>query len=433
MYRRELRGWVWATAIGLCSSMFSNKRLLLADFETALQSMWPLPRGPLDFEDFRVVHPFALTGIAALARGASRWGDKLELVPCNLADAHSRWAWSGMGLQELLVDSIQAARGEPGRTAKLRRIVGRRGIGEHAKSMAELIAPDSEDTRAALSYVFDELMRNVVQHSLDGAGGVACAQRMDPVGGYPHPVIQLAVADNGVGIPSSIAQSAGGDWGAHEAILHAMRPHVSGAFAPGSYGSVENAGMGLFVVSEIIKRTAGRFLVASPGGSLYVEGDPEYGGQHVLRKSPSAYPGNLIAFEIPLIGPEESPFPDVYFGDLLEAILALADSMRPGKDVEPVLNFGGYPPGSQQFLFRSVVGDLDKSAAMRVRIIMDIRRRRPVLVDFANVKLATQSQAHAVLFEPLRIAHALKVPIYVANCTQEVRMVLQFLQGYALK
>ena len=211
-----------------------------------------------------------------------------------------------------------------------------------------------------------------------------------------------------------------------------MRPHVSGAFAPGAYGSEENAGMGLFVVPEIVKRTAGRFLISSPMGSLYIEGDPQYASNHVIKKSDTSYPGTLIAFEIPLIGPEESPFPDIQFSDILAAILADADRMRPGKVSIPVLRFEAPPAGAFQCLASLAIGDLDRSSALRDRLLQALVRRANVAVDFMNVRLATQSQVHAILFEPLRVAQSLNAPLYVVNCTREVRTVLEFLQGYAL-
>jgi hypothetical protein len=190
--------------------------------------------------------------------------------------------------------------------------------------------------------------------------------------------------------------------------------------------------MGLFVVSELVKRTAGRFLISCPGGSLYIEGDPNYESNHAIKKSDASYPGTLIAFEISLIGPEESPFPDVHFSDILAAILADADRMRPGRVSTPVLRFEEPPAGALQCFAQLAIGDLDKSAAMRDRLLQALVKRTSVAIDFMNVRLATQSQVHAILFEPIRVAHSLSAPVYAMNCSREVRTVLEFLQGYAL-
>jgi len=151
--------------------------------------------------------------------------------------------------------------------------------------------------------------------------------------------------------------------------------------------------MGLFVVSEIVKRTAGRFLIASRGGSLYIEGDPEYSNNHTLKKSGAEYDGTLVAFEFPLIGPDESPFPEVEFKDILAAILDDADALSPGRaDVEPVFVFEQPLGDATHLLAIMALGDLEKSASMRQSVLRAIVDRRLVVVDFLNVGLATQSQ-----------------------------------------
>jgi len=60
----------------------------------------------------------------------------------------------------------------------------------------------------------------------------------------------------------------------------AQQPWVSSAFDPGLLGGPVNAGLGLFFLSEMAKKAAGRLLFASRGGSLLLQGDREYRDHH---------------------------------------------------------------------------------------------------------------------------------------------------------
>lgn len=55
------------------------------------------------------------------------------------------------------------------------------------------------------------------------------------------------------------------------------------------------------------------------------------------------------------------------------------------------------------------------------------------MLNFEGMEIATQSFLHALLFESLRVAWALRVPIYVRNAAAAVREGLDFLESYALR
>ncbi|MCC6214674.1 MAG: hypothetical protein IT376_07380 [Polyangiaceae bacterium] len=58
--------------------------------------------------------------------------------------------------------------------------------------------------------------------------------------------------------------------------------------------------------------------------------------------------------------------------------------------------------------------------------------KRTVELDFQGMDLCTQSWLHALLFEPVRLAWALRVPIHVVNADAAVVEGLRFLEAYAL-
>lgn len=57
---------------------------------------------------------------------------------------------------------------------------------------------------------------------------------------------------------------------------------------------------------------------------------------------------------------------------------------------------------------------------------------KAIELDFEGLDLCTQSWLHALLFEPVRLAWALRVPIHIVHAVPAVREGLRFLEAYAL-
>jgi hypothetical protein len=61
-----------------------------------------------------------------------------------------------------------------------------------------------------------------------------------------------------------------------------------------------------------------------------------------------------------------------------------------------------------------------------------IVQKRAVELDFTGLDLCTQSWLHALLYEPVRVAWALRSPIHVVGAQPAVQEGLRFLEAYAL-
>jgi len=72
------------------------------------------------------------------------------------------------------------------------------------------------------------------------------------------------------------------------------------------------------------------------------------------------------------------------------------------------------------------------SELMRTRIRPALLEARAIELDFADLDLCPQSWLHALLFEPLRLAWAMRVPIHIVNADPAVREGVRFLEAYAL-
>lgn len=133
--------------------------------------------------------------------------------------------------------------------------------------LAACLAPGGEEYGHALAdlydlawYVLTETSNNVRQHSR-GLGYVA-AQVTRTEG-----LVRLALADNGVGILKSFQ---GFDWSKEmtdaEAIRKALEARIS------SKGSPTNEGVGLTLVTEMVRLTKGWLMIVSGTGALKIRG-----------------------------------------------------------------------------------------------------------------------------------------------------------------
>lgn len=379
----------------------------------------------VDLAAVDVAEAWSLVGLAALARRngapplAIRYGDE---------GPASRFA-RAIGLDDVVTGRESPNQGEAGRTAKLRRIERLEPIERTAREIAELMIPESDDddSQRTIRYVLVELMRNAVQHSADPKGGVVAAQIMRAgYAGYPKPVLQVAVADAGVGIAAALQATYPEITEAEAAVVKALEPHVSGAFERGRTGSAHNAGMGLFFISEMAKLTGGRLLIATRGATLWLRGDLDEVSSHRMDfLPPLSYPGTLVAFELPVGEPADHD-------GLIGVIRERARERTPARDTSLWVRFEAPPPGVHPFLVSFVSEDVEKAAEVsRTQLQPALFAKRPVALDFRNVSVCTQSFLHALLYEAIRLSWALQTPIYIEHARPGVVEGIKLVDNYA--
>ena len=371
----------------------------------------------VDLDQVRLSHVFSLVGMAALAR---KDADEASVVT-GAASAAARFAHA-IGFAEVIEGRQSASPGEAGRTVKLRRIERSDQIEKAAREIAALLLPGhDEESRHALKYVIVELLRNVVQHSCDEQGGVVAAQLMNEQQRYDRPTIQIAVADCGVGIPAALIPRHPRLADAREALEKSLWPHFSGAFDEGLTGSSENAGMGLFIISEMAKLTDGRLLIATRGATLTLHGhSPQF------LEPGLGFPGTLVGFELPVDGV-------IDFNSLLDVIKQRARERTPKRSTNRWLLYDPPAPGVVRFSLNIAAEDTAAAQAF-VKTYLEPRllEKKSFALDFRALDVCTQSYLHALLFDMLRLAWARRVPIYIENASPAVRSGLEMLENYAL-
>ena len=377
------------------------------------------------------IDPIEMWGLVAIATLARMDGSAPLRVSLDTSSRSGGFA-RAVGFEDVLSGpgGRTASPGEQGRTVKLARVQRHSATEPPSDEISRLLVPDArfEDTRRTLYYVLNELLRNVVQHSMDPLGGIVGAQLNRGGRNSALPMVQVAVADTGLGIPASL-QSRHSLVDARTALEKSLWPHISSAFDEGETGSAQNAGMGLFFISEMTKLVGGRLVIATRGATLVLQGDDNFEDPHGIQRllSGVGYPGTLVAFEMPAEAAQD-------YDGMIETIRQRAAERTPRRAIHKWLSFETPPTGALQFVVRNT-GVEDARAAQSFsedELMPRLVKRQPVALNFTGISTCTQSYAHALLYEALRLAWARKTPIYILHAQPAVRSTLELLENYAL-
>ena len=156
---------------------------------------------------------------------------------------------------------------------------------EVRKQLADAIAErcQTDDvSRQSLHVALDEVCENVLHHAGTGLGGFAAAQALTS-----KPVMEIAIADLGIGIRASLAKNPDYRDVASDvdAIATAMRPRVSST-------PDRNSGIGLFVTSLLLTMNGGELLVRSGRGAVF------QGSRLDQLERDVALPGTLVVLRV---------------------------------------------------------------------------------------------------------------------------------------
>jgi hypothetical protein len=169
------------------------------------------------------------------------------------------------------------------------------------------------------------------------------------------------------------------------------------------------------------KALNGRLLIASGAAGLVI--DPDL--PHRIKRLSVGFPGTLVAFEI-------ASETDRDFAQLFEQISELARQRSPRRLTTQLLHFEPPPERVQRYLVNAFVENNEEAQRLvRNQLVPRLVQREPVALDFVNVKIITQSFAHALMFDALRFAWASQTPIYVVGAEPVVRSALAHVEMYS--
>jgi hypothetical protein len=247
-----------------------------------------------------------------------------------------------------------------------------------------------------LSYIISELLYNATEHGRRVAGAQNCQVLVPAIFQfrlYPQlNRLSFIFSDLGIGVKNHLEQAYPPFSTNQEAIMHALRPNVSGTFQQQSepYAAKNNAGMGLTYSSQLLKRLRGDMYIVSHDAVVHVS--PEDVTSHQLR---GKWPGTFV-----LINLNVGEAPSISLEDLMSEIRMSAEKEMNGASEREqsdryVVNVSNY--------FGKYAEDKDAAIKFRDRHILPaIEQGKKIDLDFREVETAPHSFLNALLATPVQ-------------------------------
>lgn len=229
--------------------------------------------------------------------------------------------------------------------------------------------------------------------------------------------LHFVIADLGVGIKRHMEQTYPIYANDSEAILAAIRPGVSGTFGVSDpYQNKNNAGAGLFISSNIIRKMKADMHIISGSGLLHISAS-----DITRRTMPHIWPGTFVHVEVKL-----GTDPHLELHSMMSEFRAEAErEITRGNRMENenVLTLSVYN-------YFGVYAE-DKDAAIKQRnkrILPAIEEGKTIRLDFGKVQSAPHSFLSALLATPIKNLglNAYK-RIKILNANSEIRETIDFI------
>ncbi|HEX8632855.1 MAG TPA: ATP-binding protein [Pyrinomonadaceae bacterium] len=266
-----------------------------------------------------------------------------------------------------------------------------------------------------LRYVLSELLYNTLEH---GKNWQHIPSLLQFAWYSEKHELSFVIADLGVGIKKHLSQSYAGLEDDVEAILLALKPQVSGTFNDSGqmYAAKNNAGVGLYFSSSIVRRLHANMYIVSGNGLVHVS------PTEVTRKQlKSSWPGTFVYVTLKLGTVSDLNLQKMMAGFREAAAKELA---RANSNEQKKIFY---------FNVRNYFGRYaeDKQLAIKVRdekILPAIEDGKSVTVDFEEVISAPHSLLNALLATPIqRFGLAAYKKIKVINAAPEIRETVDFI------
>lgn len=272
-----------------------------------------------------------------------------------------------------------------------------------------------------LRYVLSELLYNTLEHGKQYGSSRIRNIRIPSIAQFTwyktRNEIQFIIADNGVGIKKHIEQAYPGQATHLDALRTAIQPKRSGTFgASDPYTNKNNAGMGLYLSTNIIKRLNAEMHIISGDGLLHVS-PMDITGKNLNH----SWPGTFVVVTLRV---DDQPIFALH--DLMQEFRKQAITEQKNADERDrkttfylhVENyFGRYP--------------VDKEAAIKFKekyIFPAISEGKDLILDFVNVQNSPHSFLSALLASPIkRLGMSAYKKIKILNAHPEIRETIDFI------
>jgi len=283
---------------------------------------------------------------------------------------------------------------------------------ERAEEYTQTFQVEYEKT---LRYILSELLYNTVEH---GKSREQIPSLLQFNWYETKHELSFVIADLGVGIKRHLSQAYSGLENDVEAILLALKPQVSGTFngIGQTYAVKNNAGVGLYLSSNIVKRLHADMYIISGNGLVHVSPT-----DITRKKLTSMWPGTLVYVTLRL----------GFVADL--NLQKMMSEFRERAAAEMAVGTANDQEHSLYLNVRNYFGRYaeDKPLAIRLRdekILPALKEDKLITLDFEDVKSAPHSLLNALLATPIqRLGLAAYKKVKVINASPEIRETIDFI------
>jgi hypothetical protein len=283
---------------------------------------------------------------------------------------------------------------------------------EKAENYTQSLHVEYEKT---LRYILSELLYNTLEH---GKNWLHIPSLLQFAWYRDKHELSIIIADLGVGIKKHLSQSYPSLVSDVEAIQLALKPQVSGTFGNNSqlYASKNNAGVGLYLSSNIIRRLRADMYIISGGGLVHIS--PTEVTQRELK---SLWQGTFVYVTLKL-----GIVPDLNLQKMMV-------EFREAASTELALTHSNEQKKIFYFNVRNYFGRYaeDKQLAIKVRdekILPAIGDGKSITIDFEEVISAPHSLLNALLATPVqRFGLKAYKKIKIINASPEIRETVDFI------
>lgn len=272
-----------------------------------------------------------------------------------------------------------------------------------------------------LRYVISELLYNVLEH---GKSDFFWKGHR-----FPTPSIlqftwyermnelHFVIADIGIGVKTHLEQTYPGQASAEEALRLAIQPEISGTFGrQDPYSNRNNAGMGLFLSSNIVRRLRADMYVVSGNGVIHIS--PTDTTSKTLDTS---WPGTFALVTVRLDRGTEFALDSMmneFRAQAKTEVHARTSANQENRHFLSIYNYFGRNAD-------------DKQAAITYRdrhLLPAISEGKSIVLDFSEVTSSTHSFLNALLATPIRRMglRAFK-KIRVVNAARDIRETIDYI------
>jgi anti-sigma regulatory factor (Ser/Thr protein kinase) len=229
--------------------------------------------------------------------------------------------------------------------------------------------------------------------------------------------IHFIIADTGIGIKNHLSQTYKGIESDLDAIKLAIKPQISGTFGSSNpYESKNNAGVGLYISTNIIKKLKADMHIISGNGVLHISPRDVTG-----QTMETSWPGTIVLVSIKL----ENGVDFAFHAMMQEFRDAALSELKKGTERE---NDGKYYLSIDNYFGPFAE---DKQAAIKVRderILHEIALGKKIVIDFEHVKSAPHSFLSALLATPIkRTGMKAYKTISIINANPEIRETIDYI------